>query len=556
MKRYLLASAVMIAFVPFKAQAAQIDAEGAAHLKEVFKNLLQDQKEINEVFGSIEVIYTGEVSVEPKGEYYAVVLPKISFGPGAKLKEAMGGPDAQGTAPEAPAFSMDLGQAAINAVPDDKQGYWKMTVALPSSMSFGVANEMAMNINIGEQNTSGLFHEASGNFLKMNSLLKDVKFSMTANGSTHDFAIPEFKVNTNLEEDGQGHVSGPTTIRASGMQFDIPDEHAKVSLGALQLNANISKYRLIPMSEYKAKIMTFGEKLASFEKAAETGQPPSATEIEEMINAALALNDYEGINFAYSLENLEFAANPPQDDFKQGEDIKNLKIASGIFGMGLEGLKSETASLNVNFSYSGVSVEPTPQGYEGIIPDSAKFDVTAGKIPLQSIWTAGMNAGKAALANPDTGPMAAMGLMMQVPMMLTQAGTEISVKDNFVNAKDYKATLNGNVKADVSAIMQFVADFKGRFEGLDGLLAKAQANANNPDMPNAYEFQDIASQLSMLKEYGAASGNGYDFDIKVTPDGKATVNGKEIPLMGGGAGGPPMQNQDPAAGGDDSQLPY
>ena len=45
-------------------------------------------------------------------------------------------------------------------------------------------------------------------------------------------------------------------------------------------------------------------------------------------------------------------------------------------------------------------------------------------------------------------------------------------------------------------------------------------------------------------------------DIKVTPDGKATVNGKEIPLMGGGAGGPPMQNQDPAAGGDDSQLPY
>ncbi|MCL4677096.1 MAG: hypothetical protein KJ017_00705 [Alphaproteobacteria bacterium] len=567
MKRYLLASAVMIAFVPFKAEAAQIDAAGAAHLKEVFSKYLKNQEEMNEVSGELDIVFEGDVTVEPKGEYYAVILPKVSFKAGEELKKKIEEAAAQGANPQDPAaqpapapaevlpeFSLDFGQTAINAVPDEKPGLWKMTVALPGTMSFGIANEFAMTATIGEQNTSGLLHEASGNFLKLNSVLKNVKFSVNSAGETNDFMVPEIAMNTNLEDDGQGYVTGPSTVRVSGMSFDVPDENVKISLGALNLVASITRYKLISVDEYKTKFISFGEKMKSLQDAGISGQPPSAAQVEELINAFLAINDFEGMSIKYGLENFEVAATPAAD--APADELKNLKLAAASIGFGIEGIKSDTSSLNMNFGYSGITVDPVPAGYEGVIPDAVNIDLTAGKIPLQSLWAAGMNVGKAVVANPDTGPMAAMGLMMQVPMMLTQAGTEIAVKDNYVNGKDYKATLNGQVKADPAAVMQFIANLNGRFDGLDELLARIKTTAADPNFPNAYEFNDIASQLEMLKQYGAAAAGpdgkpGYNYDIKVTADGKMTINGQDMPM-----GGPAPGEETPAAGGAEQPLPY
>ncbi len=586
MKRYLLASAIIITFVPFKAQAAQIDAAGADHLKKVFTNLLNDQKEINEAFGTVDVIYTGEVAVEPKGEYYAVTLPKVEI----KLDESLAAQvpppapqdpaQAQQTpppAPAAPGFVFDLGQTAINAIPDEKPGNWKMTVALPATLSMKIADEMAININIGQQNTAGLFNESYGYFTKMDALYKDLKFNVVSAGQTHDFAIPELSMKSNLEDEG-GYLTGPTTIRASGLAFDIPEEHASIKLGALQVDAGLKKYKALPSGEYKAKMIAYGQKLKTM--IDNPSAPPSGAQIEEIVNSVLGFSDFEGMDVRYSLENLDIAANPPQDDFKPGEDLKGLKIAGAFLGFGLDQIKSESGTVSFNFGYNDVAVDPIPPGYEGIIPNAVNLGFTANKIPMQSLWTNGMNSVKAISANPEMGAMAGMGLLMQLPMMLTNAGTEITVKDNFVRGPEYKAALDGTVKADASAAMQFISSFKGQFDGLDELLTKVQANANNPNFPNAYEFNDIAMTLQSMKDMGQA-GTGadgkssYAFDIQVGADGKATINGKDIPMGGmGGApmGGPGMpppgmeqpaappaqspDNQTPAAGDEGQPLPY
>lgn len=559
MKRYLLASAVMFALVPFNAQAAQIDAAGAARLKEYFSKYLKNQEEMNEAGGDLDVVYTGDVSVEPKGEYYAVILPKVVLKPGENLKKAMNPPPAPGQPPapepsEALGFTLDLGQTALNAIPDDKPGYWKMTVALPGTMSINVPNEFSANLSIGEQNTAGLFHEVSGNFLKLNSVLKNVKINAMSGGEASEFNIPEITMNANLEEETPGYVTGPSLVRISGLGFDIPNQGGRIDLGAIQVMANLTRYRLMPIEEYKEKTLTFIQKMKGIEDAALAGQPPSAQTIDEIVNAILAMCDFEGFNFAYSLENLSVQA-------KQAQGIgefNNFKLGAASFGFGMEGLKSEHSALNMKLGYSGIAMDPVPPGYEGVIPDAVNVDLSAGKIPLQAMWTSSLNAGKAIAQNPDAGIMAAMGLMMQLPMMLTQAGTEITVKDNYVSAADYKASLNGLVKADPAAVMQFVADLKGRFDGLDELLARVKAKAADPNFPNAYEFNDMASQLESLRQYGQAAAGpdgkaGYDFDIKVTADGKTIVNGQDIP-MGPPAGGP--DEQDPAAGGAEQPLPY
>lgn len=571
MKRYLLASAIFITFVPFKAQAAQIDAAGADQLKQVFTNLLNDQKEINEAFGTVDVIYTGEVAVVPQEGYYAVTLPKVEI----KLDESLAAQtapppqdpaQAQQTppaAPAAPGFVFDLGQTAINAIPDEKPGNWKMTVALPATLSMKIADEMAININIGQQNTAGLFNESYGYFTKMDALYKDLKFNIVSGGQTHDFAIPELSMKSNLEDES-GYLTGPTTIRASGLSFDIPEEHAAIKLGAVQVDAGLKKYKAIPSSEYKTKMIAYGQKLKTM--IDNPSAPPNGAQIEELVNSILGFSDFEGMDVRYSLENLDIAANPPQDDFKPGEDIKGLKIAGAFLGFGLDQVKSESGTVSFSFGYNDVAVDPVPAGYEGIIPNAVNLGFTANKIPMQSLWSMGMNTMKSVSQNPEMGAMVGMGLLMQMPTMLTQAGTEIAVKDNFVRGPEYKASLDGTVKADAAAAMQFVSSFKGQFDGLDELLAKVQASAANPNFPNAYEFNDIASALVSMKEMGQA-GTGadgkssYAFDIQVGADGKATINGKDIPMgMGAPMGGPGMapapDSQTPAAGDEGQPLPY
>ncbi|MCB1680514.1 MAG: hypothetical protein H6858_02515 [Rhodospirillales bacterium] len=566
MKRYLLASAILITFVPFKAQAAEIDATGAEHLKQVFTNLLNDQKEISKSFGTFDVVYTGEVAVEPKGEYYAITLPKVEI----KLDEslmAQAPPAPQDPAqaqtppatPPASEFVFDLGQTAINAVPDEKPGYWKMTVALPATLSMKIADEMAMNINIGKQNTAGLFHEEYGYFTKMDALYQDVKFNIVSMGQTTDFTIPELSMKSNLEEEEGGLLTGPTTVRASDFSFNIPDEHAMIKIGALQLDAGLKRYKAMPSGEYKTKMIEYGQKLKSMTE--NPSQPPSGAQIEEIVNSILGFSDFEGMNVRYSLENLDISADPPKDDFRPDEPLKALKIGSAFVGFGLDQLKSETGSFNFGFGYNDVMVDPVPPGYEGIIPNAVNIDVKANKIPIQSIWTSSMNTVKAVAQNPEMGTMAGMGLLMQLPVMLTQAGTEIEVKDNYVGSPEYKASLNGNVKADATAAMQFVANFKGQFDGLDELLTKVQANANNPKLPNAYEFNDIANQLQSMKSMGqqGTGANGkssYAFDIQVSPDGKATINGKDIPGMGPMGAGQAPGSETPAAGDEGQAMPY
>lgn len=569
MKRYLLASAVMIAFVPFKAQAAQIDAAGAAHLKDVFTKYIKNQEEVQEAAGGLDIVIDGEVTVEPKGEYYAVILPKISLQPSEKLKKTI--TDAspvpkEGEKPEDtsavqqdfPAFTFDLGQTAINAIPDDKPGLWKVTIAFPGSMSFGVQDEFSLQVAIGEQNTSGLLHEVSGNLLKLESVLKNVKINASSGGETSEFTIPELGMTANYEDDGQGYISGPSTVRISGMGFDIPEDGGRIDFGSLEVSSILTRYKMISSDEYKNHMIAFNKKMIEFEKSGETGTPPSAEMIDEAIAVIAALCDFEGITATYTLKN--FSVKPGASSPAPAQSV-NLDTAT--FGIGLNQLKSDTGELSFKLAYNGVKLDPEPQGFEGIIPDSVNVDLSLAKIPLQSLWATGLNAGKTLAANPEAGAMAGMGLMMQVPMMLSQSGTEIVIKDNAIAGKDYKASLNGQVKADVKALMQFVADLKGRFDGLDGLLARVKEKASDPNHPNAYELNDVASQLEMLKGYGAPSAGpdgkqGYDFDIKVTPDGKATVNGKDI--MGGAEGtaqnAPEAQTPAAGEGKEGGELPY
>ncbi len=548
MKKYLLATAAIFAIVPFQARAVEVDDAGADHLKQVFTELLEDQKEINSAINHIDIIYSGDVKVEPKGTYYAITLPHVKI----KLDDDIAGnPAANPAVPkDAEAFNVDLGITAINAMPDEEPGRWKMTVAIPATISVNNGSDFSMKMNVGSQNTAGLFNENYGYFTKLDSTLKDIKFNISSMGDNVSFGLGDIVIKSNLEEDGQGYLSGPTSVKLGNLSFDIPEEKVDINVGAIRVVSDIKKYKALSRAEYKEKMLALGDKLKSLDDNNNSGaapKPPSPDQVEDLLNSIFSLSDFEGVNVRYGIENLGVTSQNPNDNFN------SIKVGNGFFALGLGNLKSEEGSFNIGMGYSGVAIDPMPQGYQGILPDAVNIALSAQKIPMQSIWTLLTNTAKGVSENPDMAQMAGFGLLMKLPMMLSQAGTQIVINNNYIKSPVYKIALDGTITADMNAVTNVVADLKGKFDGLDEVLGLAQASANNPNVPDAGKFRSIVGQLGMLKSFGKAGTSpdgksSYSYDIKMTPDGKMLVNGQDMSALTGG-GAPPAGQAGSANGG-------
>lgn len=568
MKRYLLASTILFTLLPFQAGAAEINAAGADQLKGMLSRILADQKEVNKAMSHVDLVYTGDILVEPKDTYYAVTLPKIEV----KLADDFGQPPTPpGTtpapAPTAPDFLVDLGVTSINAIPDEKPGNWKMAVAIPATISVKAMNNTAVNINIGEQNMAGLFNEKYGYFTKVDANYKNITVNLAENGQNSSFKLGEISVLSNFEEDAEARLTGPANVKVGNLEITDPANGVDVKLGALTVDATLTRYKAMTSGEYKEKMLALASVIQNLQNV-DPASPPPANDAQKMLDSIMAFYDMDGFNVRYGINNLAVNNAKPATP----TDFKNLNIASAFFGMGLENVKSETGNVNMKFGYSGVTADPIDPSYKGVIPEDVNLDITAQKIPMQSIWTLSNNTVQGIAANPEIASMAGFGLLMKLPAMLSQAGTQIIVKDNYAKSSLYNTTLNGTVTADMNAVNTVTAKFNGVFEGLDELLAVVQTNAQNTALPNSQEFADMLPNLEMLKTYGKAgtgpSGKpGYTYDLEVTPQGAMLLNGQDLSALTGspapGATAPQDPNapgsagQEPASGGTTGEpLPY
>ncbi len=558
MKKLLLASAVLLTYAPYQVMAADINAEGAEHLKQVFTQILNDQKEINEAAGGgIDYVYTGEVKVEPKESYYTITLPQIEIKMRDTFSEsfpdASEDPAAEGTeetaeqTPSEDIFSVDLGITAINAVPADKENYWKMSVALPATITMQAAGEMAVNMNIGQQNTAGLFNDKWGYFTKLDATYQDVVFNVTNYGETSQFKVGEIKATADYEENAEQLLSGDAVVSLKNFLIQDEQNEVDVKIGDVSVKAGMKNFKPLTMDEYKEKSLAMVDKMNAMNEQAMSAGEFDFLALQEMLNAAFEMSQFEGMDIVYTVKDINMTSTNPD------ADMKSFNLGSAFMGFGLDNLATNEGEFGMKFGYADVAMDPVKPGYDGIIPQGLNINVKATKLPMPAMWELGMNTAKGVAENPDMAQMAGMGLLMKLPMMLSQAGSQVVIENNYLKGDDYNIALNGNATADMNAIYSAVAEFKGQFSGLDELLAKVQANANNPELTTGFEFMSMAQQLEMMKSFGKAEtgANGkslYTYDIKVTADGQLLLNGQDMSAMTGGpaAGGQPMQQQQTA----------
>ena len=162
--RPITAAAILLAALgvasPARAQTSDGDVQ---KLEGIFTQLLEQYKALTEANGA-ELVEEGNILVEPSDHYYAITLPHL-------------------TVQQKDGAYTDIGMIAVNALPGDAAGQWKMTMAVPTPIiHYDSKKNPVVSVNIGQQNFAGVWYEKFRNFIRMLLLLSMVSLNIMIMG--------------------------------------------------------------------------------------------------------------------------------------------------------------------------------------------------------------------------------------------------------------------------------------------------------------------------------------------------------------------------------------
>lgn len=516
----LASTLLILLLLPFNAIATEINTQGAEKLKTAFENMLSYQKEVNEAFGSVLVIYEGELSVTQGSDYYTITLPHIL------LKNADITPeqdtDSTDATPTTTNSVFDIGIISINAMPDDKAGYWKMVWTLPETMTLTEEDSDDFTIFLGKQNIISLLDDTLGYATKINLNLSDVHFQMGEVDT--GISVGNFQFYMNLDKNETGSFSGPTYLLLKNLLISPPEENEIVKIEELKFSSTMTGLMLPILLDYKAKLLKHA---GVFKSIGEIENDSDAENINARGVLDMLFDVYDinmnSLDIEYSLKNVEVTSDLEDETRK----FDSLKIGSAFLGFGFDDFNTEKGSMTIRMGYDALDIKSNdPEKIPAAMPTHINFNIKAEDIPYSTLSKMAQNSAISFADNPDSAQMIGLSLMMKLPAILSQAGTKVVVKQNNVKNDIYAVSLNGRVMTDLTAVMGFSAEFQMIFKGLDELLSKIPHGSENE------ENVRIIKRLEKLKSLGKINtdGNGktvYTFDFLASPQGSFTLNGQD-----------------------------
>lgn len=481
-------------------------------LTAIFTEIIGKQKEAAKHSDKIELILDGELVVEPVDDFYAVTMPhmKLQYKDGDVL---------------------DIGIVSINASAHTSEGQWKMSVAVPATMTMqDPEGQPLMRINIGSQKTVGIWDEELDTFAKLDAAYSGI----TAESSDPEFkmSIPTIEIRHDFERDANGRWSGPYFITAKDLALDIKENQASIKLAEFKARFDIDRYNADETGDFKNAMV----ELADTES--ESSKEQSAALINKAIDALLGAGNGFTSNYTASGLEIEYMD-------KSGEK-SSIKMDNANFGTDLIGMLDNNVSLAFRVGYNNFKIDAQRDDYAGFDPTNAKIDIKLTSLPIKDVLYIGRNALSSIATNPDTAAMAGLSLMLKVPAILSQAKTNLQIRDNYISSEEYKVTLDGDVIADMSAVNSATAKAQAKFFGLDKILAKAQLLADDPDNKHADKFKEIKRKLLLLKSLGKVetaedSNFVHVFDFIMNAQGQMLLNDKDIRTIGQAAPAPSIE---------------
>ncbi len=507
----LILSLSMLLLIPLNAMALEINDKGAQTLKTSFQNMLDYQKTVNEAFGATIIDYDGELTVTQEAEFYLVTLPHIK----ARSPEAV---------KDTEDFVFDIGVITIQMIQDEKDGYWKSLLYVPNQMTMlDKITDDKLVIGFGKQEIMAIFNDRLGYFTKIDMNLSELIFN-TGDEEDLGISLDEAKIYVNTSENDNGKFSGPGYLLIKNLVVSPADEDETVKIGELKFDFNMSNVKYPTLLDYKEKFQKHTE---TFKSLSEIEESTNVEDIngQNVMDMIFDLYNFEmdGFGFQYSLKNMEITSNDTSD---KDADFTSFKLDSAFMGFSFDGLGDDKGTMQIRTGFDTINIQPSDDEIKEIMPQSLNLNIKAQNIPYNALTKMAQTSAKSIAENPESVQMVGLGLLMRLPAILSQSGTQIVVENNGIKNDVYDIKLDGKVLTDLTAIMGFSAKFKALFSGLDDLMAIANKHAAN-DGDYTAKFIGMLKTLNKLKELGKLEGSAYAYEFEATPEGKFLLNGQD-----------------------------
>lgn len=487
---------------------AAIDAAGAAHLKALFTDVLNQKATETQARGA-KLVQDGPLTVEPAGSYYAITLPHLSTlaADGSRLQ---------------------IGMISINAQPDSKPDQWVITVALPATLKwFDAQGAEKAVISIGKQTCTGVWNEKTQNFLKLDAKYKDIKLDTP--GKEFLAAIPDVSLLVDLNQDSTGNWSGPARFTARGIAVAASGGGA-VSIGKLESESVVQGYSLDKATSYRQKVTA-----ATTKAAAGTGTPADKTELYDVITSIIG-DVWDGATVKVSVENIVATHTPPG-----GAAGSKFSLGNASIDLAFEDMRKDKIGAQAGVRYNGFAMEP-PADISKTIPDQLSFVISTENVPYKKL----VAYGKTQISGQPPATPTSLAQIMQ------DAGMTITLQDFSLGNGIYTYTSNGILNSDAKAADSFVGKAHAEITGLEPLAASLMKDAQDPQTPDAQkaQIQQALATMTILQMIGqqGTGKNGQPtriYNVELTQSGQKLVNGTDLnTLLGGGdqpAAGAPGQ---------------
>ncbi|MEM6780408.1 MAG: hypothetical protein AAF569_00935 [Pseudomonadota bacterium] len=502
--------ALSFAFTISSAQAA-VNVQGAQELRLLFTKLLDRQKDAQTLAGG-ELKTTGNVIVEPAGSYYAVTLPNIT----------MIEPDGS---------RAELGMIAINTVPGDRDGQWKMSLAWPSPVTYiNQDGQPTFKIDIGAQRMAGLFDERIESFIKLDAAYQTIRMEHYEDGTI--ITIPKIDVKMNLEEQQDGIFSGPMTATAENLNISGGSASQVVSIKKAGLKMNIDSMSAADNKAMQDEIDDLAERVRTTD-AGDVSNEDRMAVMSTVVEAFESLGN--GFTSQYTLEgiNITFPENEGSDK------PTSMSLAEAGFGLDMQGFKDNNVKLNVRMGYDGLQLTPQPKDFETVGPQSLNFDLSVNDIPFAELRDMAENSMSTIIDNPSATQMVQIQTMMALPQLLTASGTNLTLNNLIFNSPTAQMKASGKVTADSASKIGASGFVNAEIYGLDELLNAAQAAAladkNSSEKSNlAQIFPAVVLLRGTAEQEKDENGKTVSkFRITLDEQGQVMINSTSIDALQG-----------------------
>lgn len=543
------AAGLMLGAAMLIAQAksfAEVSEAGAAEVKRHVEEALAYPLELQRVHGT-GLMMDGAVEVAPKGDYYEVRVPKLSYLADAGMRA-------------------DLGTLVINVTPG-ASGEYRTSVAVAPTITVyeGTSTKVIAEATVGSQEFSGIWWPQYRTFTQVSARYGDLKLSSRGEAENFTVNVKEIRTGMELTRNSGDVWSGPARVELHGITAGSKDKgEIRLSVDSIAAQNSFDKMDLKLRREIEDKTRQIVRD-ASQNKQADPQQAKAA--IAAMM--ASMQNYVDGMGSTFKISNvavdLEPGAGETQPD---GKPVKprHVRIATINSAFSAGGMLQEKGGMSLQIGMEGLNVENLDEVAQAIVPNASNIELRLEGLPMQELskafaglmpqmfesavaaQTAMDPAQKEALEKQTQAKI--MLTMAAIPQQLATAGATLKILNTFTKAPDIASTLEGSFVANAASPLVAQGSMTLQISGLDELILKLQTMAQQPNAdPRLIGWSQGLGVMQLMGQLGKGPDgrSQRSYKLELTPEGRTLLNGQDMAAAAAMMGAQPQLRMTPPA---------